>query len=188
MSTLPASIVPLPQRRRGLPWVLGLGAFGLAFSLTTTSAYLPPLLEKFTDSRTLIAVILGSEGLFALTLPLVIGPWSDTFQTPMGRRRPFMLVALGPLGFCLALVAFMPSLWLMTLLLLAFFFAYYVYEPPYRGLYPDLLPPSTYGRAQGIQHVLRGIALGAALVGGGVLYHLWQPAPVLAAAGIVTAA
>ena len=50
----------------------------------------------------------------------------------------------------------MPSLWLMTLILLAFFFAYYVYEPPYRGLYPDLLPQSEYGRAQGVQHLLRG--------------------------------
>src|SRR6478736_6691774 len=167
MSTWPANIVQLPQQRsRSLPWTLGLGAFGLALSLTTTSAYLPPLLGKFTDSRTLIAVILGSEGIFALTLPLVIGPWSDTFQTPMGRRRPFMLVGLGPMGFCLALVAFMPSLWLMTLILLGFFFAYYLYEPPYRGLYPDLLPPSQYGRAQGVQHLLRGLALGTGLIGG----------------------
>jgi len=179
MSTLPASILPLPQRKRGLAWTLGLGAFGLALSLTTTSAYLPPLLGKFTDSRTLIALILGSEGIFALTLPLVIGPWSDTFQTPMGRRRPFMLVGLGPMGFCLALVAFMPKLWLMTLILLGFFFAYYLYEPPYRGLYPDLLPESQYGRAQGVQHLLRGIAIGAGLIGGGLLFDVWHPAPFL---------
>src|SRR6266542_3643132 len=123
--------------RRGLVWILGLGAFGLAFSITTTAAYLPPLLERFTESKTMIAAVLAAEGVFALTLPVVIGPWSDTFQTPMGRRRPFMLAALAPLGFCLALVAFMPSLWLMTLILLAFFFAHYGYEPPYRGLYPD---------------------------------------------------
>ncbi len=188
MSILPAKIVPLPQRARGLPWLLGLGAFGLAFSLTTTSAYLPPLLGRFTESRALIAVILGSEGVFALTLPLVIGPWSDTFQTPMGRRRPFMLVALAPLGFCLALVAFMPSLWLMTLILLAFFFAYYVYEPPYRGLYPDLLPVSEYGRAQGIQHILRGLAIGVGLIGGGLLFDVWHPAPFLiTAVGAVAA-
>jgi len=188
VSSVPAKIVPLPQRRRGLSWFLGLGAFGLALSLTTTSAYLPPLLQHFTDSRTLIAVILGSEGIFALTLPLVIGPWSDTFQTPMGRRRPFMLVALWPLGFCLALVAFMPSLWLMTLILLAFFFAYYVYEPPYRGLYPDLLPPSEYGRSQGIQHLLRGLAIGTGLIGGGFLFDVWHPAPFLiAAVGTVAA-
>ena len=188
MSTLPAKVVPLQRSTRGLPWILGLGAFGLAFSLTTTSAYLPPLLERFTDSRTLIAVILGSEGLFALTLPLVIGPWSDTFQTPMGRRRPFMLVALAPIGFCLALVAFMPSLWLMTLILLAFFFAYYVYEPPYRGLYPDLLPGTEYGRAQGTQHILRGLAIGTGLIGGGLLFDVWHPAPFLITAVGATAA
>jgi MFS family permease len=143
METARAKVVPLRRRRRGLPWLLGMGAFGLAFSLTTTAAYLPPLLNRFTDSETVIALILGSEGLFALTLPLVIGPWSDTFQTPLGRRRPFMLVALGPIAFCLALVAFMPSLWLMLLLLLAFFFAYYVYEPSYRGLYPARRGSST---------------------------------------------
>ncbi len=84
--------------------------------------------------------MLAAEGVFALTLPLVIGPWSDTFHTPLGRRRPFMLVAVGPIGFCLALMAFMPNLWTTALLVFAFFFAYYVYEPPYRGLYPDLLP------------------------------------------------
>ena len=67
-----------------------------------------------------------------------------------------MLVALGPIGFCLALMAFMPSLWTTALLVFAFFFAYYVYEPPYRGLYPDLLPERIYGRAQSAQHLMRG--------------------------------
>jgi MFS family permease len=183
-----AEIVPLPRASLGLLWVLGLGALGLAFALTTTAAYLPPLLGRFTDSRTLIALVLGSEGLFALTLPLVIGPWSDTFHTPIGRRRPFMLAALGPLAFCLALMAFMPRFWLMTLVVLAFFFAYYVYEPPYRGLYPDLLPRHVYGRSQSVQHVMRGLAIGGALVGGGVLFRLWQPGPFLLAAFVTTLA
>jgi MFS family permease len=168
--------------------VLGVGALGLAWSLTTTAAYLPPLLERFTGSTTLIALVLAAEGVFALTLPLVIGPWSDTFHTPLGRRRPFMLVAIGPIGFCLALMAFMPSLWTTALLVFAFFFAYYVYEPPYRGLYPDVLPERIFGRAQGVQHLFRGVALGAALIGGGVLFHVWKPAPFLVAAVVVTAA
>ena len=177
-----------PPVRRTLFWTLGLGAFGLAFSITTTAAYLPPLLHRFTDSGTLIGLVLGAEGVFALALSPVIGPWSDTFHTPLGRRRPFMLAALGPLGFCLLLMPFMPNLWTTTLIVLAFFFAYYVYEPPYRGLYPDLLPSSTYGRAQGIQHVLRGIALGAALVGGGFLLKAWHAAPFVLAAFVTTAA
>jgi MFS family permease len=173
---------------RRLAWTLGLGAFGLAFSLTTTAAYLPRVLQEFTGSTGVIGLVLGAEGAFALTLPLVIGPWSDTFHTPMGRRKPFMLAAIGPLAFCLALMAFMPSLWTTALLVFAFFFAYYVYEPPYRGLYPDVLPETVYGRAQGVQHLLRGLALGAALIGGAGLFHLWHPAPFLVAAVAVAAA
>jgi MFS family permease len=178
----------VPRGRSGrLIWALGLGAFGLAFSITTLT-YLPVVLGDFTNSRTLIALVLGAEGVFALLLSPVIGPWSDTFHTPMGRRRPFMLVALGPMAFCLSLMAFMPNLWTTALIVFAFFFAYYVYEPPYRGLYPDLLEPAVYGRAQGVQHVLRGLALGAALVGGGWLLELWKPAPFLIAAVVTTAA
>ena len=177
-----------PDVTRRLFWLLGLGAFGLAFSITTTAAYLPPLLNRFTESGTVIGLVLGAEGVFALLLSPVIGPWSDTFHTPLGRRRPFMLAAIGPMGFCLLLMPFMPTLWTTTLIVLAFFFAYYVYEPPYRGLYPDLLPASTYGRAQGIQHVLRGIALGAALVGGGFLLKAWHAAPFVLAALVTTAA
>jgi len=165
-----------------------MGAFGLAWSLTTTAAYLPPLLGEYTDSTTMVGLVLAAEGVFALLLPLVIGPWSDTFHTPLGRRRPFMLAALGPMAFGLALLAFMPSLWTTALVLFGFFFAYYVYEPPYRGLYPDLLPDEVYGRAQGVQHVFRGIALGCALIGGGFLLHLWDPAPFLVAAVVVSAA
>jgi MFS family permease len=168
--------------------VLGAGALGLAWALTTTAAYLPPILGRYTDSTTLVGLVLAGEGIFAMTLPLVIGPWSDTFHTPLGRRRPFMLVAVGPMAFSLALIAFMPNLWTTALLLFALFFAYYVYEPPYRGLYPDVLPDRVFGRAQGVQHVFRGIAIGGALIGGGFLFHVWRPAPFLAAAGIVATA
>src|SRR5881227_2851443 len=188
MSVQELVIPPRPRLAGGrLFWTLGLGAFGLAFSITTLT-FLPVELGHFMGSGTLIALVLGAEGVFALLLSPVIGPWSDTFHTPLGRRRPFMLAALGPLGFCLLLMPFMPNLWTTTLIVLAFFFAYYVYEPPYRGLYPDLLPQSTYGRAQGVQHVLRGIALGSALVGGGFLLKLWHAAPFVLAAFVTTAA
>jgi MFS family permease len=174
--------------RRNLVWTLGLGAFGLAFSITTTAAYLPPLLHRFTDSGSLIGLVLGAEGVFALLVSPVIGPWSDSFQTPMGRRKPFLLAALGPMGFCLLLMPFMPNLWTTCMIVLAFFFAYYVYEPPYRGLYPDLVPAAYLGRAQGVQHVFRGTALLLALVGGGFLLKVWSASPFVLAAVITTAA
>ena len=182
------ALVAVPPVQRRLLWKLGLGAFGLAFSITTTAAYLPPLLHRFTDSGGLIGVILGAEGVFALTVSPIVGPWSDSFHTPLGRRRPFMLVAVGPMGFCLLLMPFMPNLWTTVVIVLSFFFAYYLYETPYRGLYPDVLPATMFGRSQGIQHIQRGIAIGIALVGGGLLFKLWRPSPFILAAILTTAA
>ncbi len=169
---------------RRLIWTLGFGALGLAWSITTVAAYLPPILEEFTSSATLVGVVLAAEGIFAIVLPLLVGPLSDATRTPFGRRRPYLAFAIAPMTLSLAMVAFMPNLAATAFVLFAFFFAYYIYEPPYRGLYPDLLPDSVFGRAQGAQHVMRGLALGAALVGGGVLLGVWEPFPFILAAGV----
>ena len=174
--------------RRSLVWQLGLGAFGLSWSITTVAAYLPPLLADFTTSRTLIGLVLAMEGVFALFVPLLVGPMSDATQTSLGRRRPYMLLALVPMAVTLAAVAFMPSLLTATVALAAFFFAYYIYEPPYRGLYPDVLHESVYGRSQGVQHLYRGAALGGALVGGGFLLAVWEPFPFVLAAAVTLCA
>ena len=173
-----------PTSQRRLVWSLGLGAFGLAWSITTVAAYLPPVLEQFTDSSTLIGLVLAAEGAFAFFLPLLVGPMSDATQTSIGRRRPYMLLAVFPMAVALSSVAFMSSLHATALALFAFFFAYYLYEPPWRGLYPDCLPPQVFGRAQGVQHLFRGAALGGALVGGGFLLAVWEPFPFVLAAGV----
>jgi MFS family permease len=189
LEAIPPEPPPSPVTGQGrLVWTLGLGAFGLAWSITTVAAYLPPVLGKFTDSSTLIGLVLAAEGAFAFFVPLLVGPMSDATQASFGRRRPYMALALVPMAVALASVAFMASFHATALALFAFFFAYYVYEPPYRGLYPDLLDDRLYGRAQGVQHVFRGIALGGGLVGGGFLLAVWEPAPFVLAAGVVLAA
>ncbi len=178
-------VAALRENRR-LIWVLSLGAFGLAWSITTVAAYLPSILETFTSSAVLVGFVLAAEGVFAIVLPLVVGPLSDATRTPFGRRRPYMAFAIAPMTLALIMVVFMPSFAATAFVLFAFFFAYYIYEPPYRGLYPDLLPPLVFGRAQGAQHIMRGAALGAALVGGGFLLAVWRPFPFVLA-GCVTA-
>jgi hypothetical protein len=53
--------------------LLGLPTFGLAFSITVVSSYLPTVARQFTGSTTVIGVLVGGEGLFALALPVVVG-------------------------------------------------------------------------------------------------------------------
>src|SRR5919204_4280638 len=121
----PEVAISLDRPLRGLIWSLGLGAFGLAWSITTVAAYLPPLLRQYTDSSTLIGLVLASEGAFAFFLPLLVGPMSDATQMSLGRRRPFMLLALVPMALALSAVAFMHGFGGTALALFAFFFAYY---------------------------------------------------------------
>ena len=69
-----------------------------------------------------------------------------------------------------------------------FYVGYLVYYPPYQALFAELVPASHQGRAQGWQGVMRGLGLGVALVGGGLLLSVWTPLPfVLAAASVVLA-
>jgi predicted MFS family arabinose efflux permease len=171
-----------------LAWKLGLGAFGLAWSLTTVTTYVPPLLERYTSSSTLIGLVLASEALVALTVPLVVGAASDGAETPLRRRRELMLLAVAPIAITLVVLGFVPGVAAIAATIVAFFVAYYVYEPPYRGIYPDLLEPSDFSRSQGIQNVLRGMAIAGALIGGGLVLDVWRPGVFLVAAVVGSAA
>jgi MFS family permease len=182
LADLRRAAAPVPSER--LLWLLGLGALGLAWPTATTAAFLPAVLADFTSSSALIGLVLASEGLFALLLPLPVGALSDATTTPLGRRRPYLLFATAPLAFSVALLASMPSLGATVALLFVFFFANYVYEPPWRSLYGDVLPPQVSGRAQGAAHVLRGLAMAGALVGGGLALAHRQSLPFVIAGAV----
>lgn len=171
-----------------LIWALGLGALGLAWPTATIAAFLPTVLQELTSSDAVIGLVLAAEGIFALFVPLVVGPLSDATATPFGRRRPYMLLAVPPMAIAVALVASASTLFATAALLFVFYFATYVYEPPWRGLYADLLRPEVAGRAQSAAHVMRGIAMAGALVGGGLALTLWEPLPFLIAASVAAAA
>jgi len=95
----------------------------------------------------------------------------------MGRRRPFMLVALGPMGFCVALVAFMPSFWTMTLVLLAFFFAYSSTSRRIEGSIRTCSTGRPTVARRGSTTSCAAPRSRAGLVGGGFLLDVWHPFP-----------
>ena len=175
------------MKRDTAKWRLGVGVVGLAWSLTTVAAYLPPLLHKYTSSQTVIGAILAAEGIVALGVPLLVGPLSDRTDTRFGSRRPWLIAATPVMVATLAAVAEMGSLAGTAAVLAVFYVAYYVYETPYRSMYPDRIRDRSMGKAMGAQHLLRGGAIGLALVLGGVLLQVAQPLPFVLAAAIVLA-
>jgi Na+/melibiose symporter-like transporter len=181
-----ASIRTTEQERRAI-WLLGLPTFGLALSVTVVTTYLPLIAQEFTDNSIVVGVLIGSEGMLALVLPLVVGTWSDQLRSPIGGRLPFLLAATPPLVISLALLGFARSLVIALGLVWLFFAAYFVAYEPYRALYPDLVSGPNAGKSQSVQAIWRGAATGLALVGGGLLFDLAPWVPFVTAAVVTLA-
>lgn len=168
--------------------LLGMPAFGLALAITIVSSYLPPVAREFTDSTTVIGLLVGGEGVFALLLPALIGSWSDRLRTRFGGRLPFVMVgapvaAAGLIGIGLA-----DSLAAAAAAVAVFFVGYFIAYEPYRALYPDLVEDEVAGRAQSTQAVWRGVGTILALLGGGLLLAAGQLIPFLVGAVLLLVA
>jgi len=167
---------------------LALPTFGLALAMSVLTTYTPVLLGDLTESGTAIGFAVGGEGAFALFLPLLIGSLSDRTRSRLGPRLPYALFGTPLLVAPLVLLPFAHSYAAVVGLVSLFFVGYFVYYPPYQALFAELVPRGEEGRANGAQGVARGLGLGAALVGGGLLLSIWAPLPfVLAAAALVWA-
>ena len=176
---------PTPQETGRLVAALSLPTFGLALAMSVLTTYAPVLLGKATDSGAAIGLAIGGEGLFALFLPVLVGSLSDRTRSRLGRRLPYALFAVPLLVLPLVLLPFSGSYAATVALVSLFFVGYFVYYPPYQALFAELVPASHHGRAQGAQGVMRGLGLGGALVGGGVLLTVWAPLPFLLGAAAV---
>ena len=144
------------------------------------SGLLPVLLAS--KSTPLVAgALVAMEGLFALALPPIVGPWSDRH----GRRLPFIFAAAAIATAALVLLALGGPLWLSAIGIALFQTGYFAYLTPYFALYPDRVDSDAAGRAQGLQGAWRSVGLGLAFVAGPALLGLWRPAPFLLAAGVV---
>jgi MFS family permease len=173
---------------RPLLLVLGLPTFGLAFAITVLTTYGPSVLLPLAHhSAARVGALLGGEGAFALVVPLISGAVSDRLpaKSPSGRRMPFVLIGAPFAGAGLVILPFAPDLQLAGFSILIFFVGYYLYYPPYRAIYADLLPQRLFARAQSSQAILRGAGLGIAMVAGALLISVWTPLPFVLGAAIL---
>jgi MFS family permease len=160
--------------------LLGLPAFALSLAVTTVSGLLPVLLEERAGPLVAGALV-AMEGVFALVVPPLVGPWSDRH----GRRLPFVAGAGVLSTAALVLMALGGPIWLLAVWIAAFQVGYFAYLTPYFALYPDLVDDEEAGRAQGLQGAWRSVGLGVAFIAGPALLGVWRGAPFLVAACVM---
>ena len=160
--------------------LLGLPAFALSLGVTTVSGLLPVLVAA--QAGPLVAgALVAVEGLFALSVPLVVGPRSDR----TGHRLPYMAVAGAVAGTALVLMGLTDPLAFLAVWMMLFYGAYFAYSTAYYATFPELVDEDARGRSQGSLGTWREVGLGIGFVGGPALLALWRPAPFLLAACVL---
>ncbi len=158
-------------------WWIGFGFLGVQLAFTSYNAFLPLMYREFFASRAAVGLLMGTDNLIGLLLIPIIGAWSDQVDSPLGRRLPFILVAL-PIAalthFAIPLVSSVLVLLIITEIV--FTAAMHSYRGPIISLMPDHTPPEKRSAANGIINLMGGIGT---LISFGVLALLYDIDPRL---------
>jgi MFS family permease len=169
-----AQIVSAPGlQTRSLPFLVGLGLFGLG--LTAALNILDPFI--YTEKVRLLAppalknsalsLITITSLVVALFAQPLVGQWSDRSQTRWGRRVPFLLAGVIGLTLALALVVSAHNLWLLLLAVILVSLSSNTIQGPWQALVPDRVPVLQHGTMAGLKTVLEatGALIGVGLAG-----------------------
>jgi len=121
--------------------------------------------------NTAIGVALGIGGLLAMTVPPLVGAWSDRLNTRYGRRRPIMVAGtLLTIPGLLVLVAAnnYPEI-VIGYAIIQFFFN--AAGAAYAGIIPDVVPAQQVGKASGFLATMTQLGIGGGLGVTGLMSH-----------------
>jgi maltose/moltooligosaccharide transporter len=154
-------------------WWIGFGFLGVMLVFSTYNAFLPLMYDEFLDSRAAIGALMGTDNLIGLLLIPVVGAWSDRVTHPLGRRLPFMLVAVPVAALTFAGIPFAATaLWTLIVVEVLFTAAMHTYRGPVITMMPDHTPPERRSTANGIINLMGGIGALIAFGGLSLLYDV----------------
>lgn len=182
ISTQPDTAAVLIPQTRSLPFLVGLGLFGLG--LTAALNILDPfvytekvrLLAPPAFKNSTLSLITITTLLVAFFVQPLVGQWSDRSRTRWGRRFPFLLAGVMGLTLALALVVSADSLGLLLLAVTLVSLSSNTVQGPWQALVPDRVPAAQHGTMAGLKTVLEsiGVVIGVSLAGFTLARgHLW---------------
>ncbi len=144
---------------------LGTGAF-YAFN----NAALPLFLRPLTGSDVLIGLLSSTRSVEGALVQPLVGTWSDRLRSPLGRRRPFLIVAVPLSALVLALTPLAPNLGLTVAAIVAFSLAFNLAVDPYTALLADIAPLRQRGTLSSLSALVQfvgqvGVTVAIALLG-----------------------
>lgn len=138
---------------------VGTGAF-YAFNNFVISLLLKPL----GAPDLVIGLLSSTRSIEGAVVQPTVGAWSDRIWTRLGRRRPFMAVAI-PLSTAFFLLSpFATGLLELAIAIFLFSFFFNVAVDPYAALLPDVTPADQRGTVSGVSNAVQLVSQVAFLV------------------------
>jgi maltose/moltooligosaccharide transporter len=150
------------QRTAGVYSVASLGA-GLFYGFN--NATLPLILQQFTANPLLIGLLSSTRSIEGVVVQPLVGAWSDRLWTPLGRRRPFMLVGVPLSAVFLVLAARAPNLPTLVAAVFLFSLLFNIAVDPLNALLADLFPAERRSTVSGLANVVQFVGMVAILLG-----------------------
>lgn len=123
------------------------------------------------SQNTAIGYALGLGGVLAMTVPPLVGAFSDRLNTRFGRRRPIMIAGTlltFPGLFILMVASNYPEI-LVGYVIVQFFFN--AAGAAYAGIIPDVVPAQQVGKASGFLATMTQLGIGGGLGVSSLLTH-----------------
>lgn len=160
--------------KKNKTFLLGFGFLGVSMIWAMYNAYLPVFLkDTFHLPFSLVGTIMTIDNVFAILLLPFLGALSDSTNTRIGKRRPYILV-----GAPLAMVFFFiipfankaQALGVMMFTVIMMNLAMALYRSPVIALMPDITPSKYRSHANGIINFMGGAGALLVYFGGKPLY------------------
>jgi len=170
---------------RNKTFLLGFGFLGVSMIWAMYNAYLPVFLkETFHLPFSVVGVIMTIDNIFAILLLPFLGALSDSTNTKIGKRRPYILVGAPLAMIFFILIPFankiqILGLMMFTVILMNLSMA--LYRSPVIALMPDITPSKYRSHANGIINFMGGVGSLMVYFGGKPLYDKDISYPFIAA-------
>jgi maltose/moltooligosaccharide transporter len=163
-----------PKIGIGKMMLIGVGWFGVQFFWGFNTAVMPLFLNKFTDTKTMIGLVLSLAGVAGCIVPPIVGYISDRTSGRFGRRRPYIFCGLLGVLICLFALPQLAAFTMVAVVSCLMYFSLRSAETPYLSLLPDIVPPEQRGSASGVMNLFGGIGLISYFIIGG---SIWEKNP-----------
>jgi Na+/melibiose symporter-like transporter len=154
-----------------MPWrsslLLAAGTFVVGSAAPLYDTYVPELLQRHLHSSLWVGAAMGIDNVLALLLVPLIGVVSDATRTRLGRRVPFVLIALPFAAIMMAAIPASERFGLVPLLatMIVLDVALAVWRAPFTALLAELVPSEHRSKTEGMLGV--AMCIGAMVVLGG---------------------